>query len=71
MTPANDLRPTRRLLLGPSGEYVVELFARHIVIRPKGTRRNGPAAIAITPGAFYVRALLDRPSKKRRRRGGR
>lgn len=65
MTRATNERPTRRLMESGGDEYVVELIAGVIIIRPKGSRRNGPAAIYVTPGQVYVRALQVRVDKER------
>lgn len=61
MTPATNERPTRRVLRSRDGsDYVVELRADLMLIRPKGTRRGGKAEIAITPGLVYIAALRKR-----------
>lgn len=66
MTRGSDVRPTRRLLSGPAGEYAVELRESLILIRPKGARRNGGAEIVVTPGQVYVRAVMARVDAERR-----
>jgi hypothetical protein len=78
MTRAQDTRPTRRLLSGWQGEdFVVELEARRIVVRPKGTRRGGRSEVAVTPSLLYDLMLMRRVEEKRRekrkarRKGGR
>jgi hypothetical protein len=78
MTRASDTRPTRRLLAGAFGDYVVELTGRTIVVRPKGTRRGGPAEVVTTPGKLHVRLVAERVAeqlaakrKARRAKGGR
>lgn len=69
MTRGSDIKPLRRLLASRYGdEYVIELLASVIIIRPKGSRRGGPAEVAFMPGAIYTRALLDRAPRRRRRR---
>jgi hypothetical protein len=72
VTRGNDLRPTRRLLSSRYGDYVVELRATLILIRPKGSRRGGRAEVAIPVGAAYQRALLSQMADaKRAKRKGR
>lgn len=84
MTRASNDRPTRRVMSSRVGlskfertdEYVVELRAETMSIRPKGCRRNGPAEVVVTPGAIYLRALqvrieTERAEKRRARRKGR
>lgn len=70
MTKGSDLRPTRRLLAAPRHDrpFVVELLSEVIIIRPKGSRRGGPAEVAIMPGGVYVRALMERTKSTRRRK---
>lgn len=69
MTKGSNTRPTRRLLEAPKHNrpFVVELMAEVIIIRPKGSRRGGPAEVVIMPGAAYVRALMT--ATKARRKG--
>lgn len=78
MTRATDERPTRRVLSGYMGaDYVVELEARRIVVRPKGTRRGGRSEVAVTPSLLYDMMLMrraeeqQRERRRARRRGGR
>lgn len=78
MTRGSDERPTRRVLASGGDEYVVELRETLLLIRPKGTRRNGRSEIVVTPGQVYVRAVMARADaerrekqKLRRARGGR
>ncbi len=68
MTRASDVRPTRRLLTSDRyrDEYVVELRASLILMRPKGSRRGGPAEVAVYPGAIYTRAMIARVDAERR-----
>lgn len=68
MTRGSNERPTRRLLRSErfGDEYVIELRADLILMRPKGARRNGRAEIAVTPGAIYQRALEVRVDAERR-----
>jgi hypothetical protein len=68
MTRATEERPTKRILAGRDGDYVVELRASLILVRPKGTRRGGPAEIAITPSLLHQRILAARAEEERRAR---
>lgn len=69
MTRATDISPTRRIVTGYQGsEYVVELAAGEIRVRPKGTKRGGPAEVSITPSALHDRLLLARPTTATKRR---
>lgn len=66
MTPASDSSPTRRIVSGYQGAlYVVELRAGEIVVRPKGSKRGGPAEVSITPSALHDRLLLAKPTAAR------
>lgn len=59
MTHANDQRPLARILTGYQGqEFVVELTARRITVRPKGARRGGPNERSITPSALLDYLIL-------------
>lgn len=69
MTRAKDEAPTRRLMTSLDGEdYVIELAARYLRLRPKGTRRGGPAEVSVTPGQLYVRLMVVRADERRRER---
>lgn len=71
MTRASDERPTRRVILSQFGdEYVVELRREVIVLRPKGSRRGGPAEVQLSPGKLYIHAVANKleAGKTRRRR---
>lgn len=72
MTRASDLKPVRRVMSSMSGEFVVELRERIIIIRPKGTRKQGKAEVGVTVGAIYQRALMAQiDSEKRAKRAAR
>ena len=60
MTRATDEHPTRRILESPHDMFVVELDRRTITVRPKGTRRDGPAEVTIGVGQLYQRLLLQK-----------
>lgn len=65
-TRASDVRPTRRLVESPLGDaYVLEVYARRLVLRPKGARRGGPAEVEVSPGRVYQRALRERLEAER------
>ena len=67
MVRARNESPTRRIVVGYQGaEYVVELRASEILIRPKGSRSGGPAEVATTPSAIHDRLLLAREQRLRR-----
>ncbi len=68
MTRGSDLTPTRRLLESMHGPLVVELRESTVVIRPKGTRREGPLAVTVRVGSIYQRALEQQLAEKRRAR---
>ena len=69
MTHANDESPTKRIVKGYQGaEYVVELTATRIVVRPKGARRGGPLERSITPSLLHDKLLLADSAPVRRRR---
>ena len=69
MTRAKSDSPTRRLTESPlGGEFVVEVYLRKIVIRPKGCRARGPAEVEVGPGQLYDRLLIARAEAKRRER---
>jgi len=58
MTRATE-RPLARLLKGYQGsEYVVELTEQFITVRPKGSRRGGPAEKRITPSSLHDLLIL-------------
>lgn len=68
MTRATD-QPVRRVVRDRNGrEYVVEVRADTLSLRPLRSRRNGPADVAIAWGQLYTRALMARPVAKKRRR---
>lgn len=61
MTRASNMRPTHRVLTSRSGDdYVIELYADRVVLRPKGSRRNGPAEVETSVGGVYLRLLRER-----------
>lgn len=73
MTRGSDVRPVRRILDAPQAlrwgkatEYVVELRATLILIRPKGTRIGGKAEVAIPVGVAYQRAIIAQVEDARR-----
>ena len=69
MTRASSMRPTRRVLTSRSGDdYVVELYADRVVLRPKGSRRNGPAEVVAPVGPVYIRLLRERLDHERQER---
>jgi hypothetical protein len=64
VTSATNETPTRRAMASRVGlrleEYIVELGASEITIRPKGTRRGGPAEVTFSVSAIYERCLMAR-----------
>jgi hypothetical protein len=64
--PATGKQPLRRLVETMDSEMVVELTDRLCTLRPKGTRRGGPAEVEITWGALYLRLMAARAEEKRR-----
>lgn len=61
MIESTNEKPTKRILNSRAGvKLVVELWKDCIVIRPKGTRKDGPAEIRVGIDAIYDRALLQR-----------
>ena len=66
MTRATS-QPTRRIVQDKTGrEYVAEVRADTLALRPLRSRRGGPADVVMTWGAVYTRALLARPKARRR-----
>jgi len=53
MTSASDTRPTVRRVQSSHGPLVVEVRERLLVLRPVGSRRGGPAEVAVTAGLVY------------------
>lgn len=67
MTRAHELTPTRRVVTDGFGDdLIVEVFARRLVLRPKGCKRGGPAEVEVTPGQLYQRLLVARAEERRR-----
>lgn len=61
MTSAKEDTPTRRLVFGRDGDiFVIEIYARRILMRPKGCRKGGPAEREISPGVLYQRLMTPR-----------
>lgn len=64
MTPATNESPTKRVMSVPQPggreEFAVELSVSNITIRPKGTRKGGPAEVVLNINSVYTRALMDR-----------
>jgi hypothetical protein len=58
MTRADESKPVRRVVTSLDGreEYVVEIYSRRIVMRPKG-RRSG--AVEASWGALFDRMTLS------------
>lgn len=57
-TRASNDRPTRRLMSTAIADYVVELGAREIRIRPYRTRRGGSGEVQVGVGVLYQRLLV-------------
>lgn len=58
MTRATE-KPLARVLVGYQGqEYVVELTTRLITVRPKGSRRGGPAEKQATASWLHDQLCL-------------
>lgn len=71
-TRARDDRPVRRVVQDADGrEYVVEIGARMVRIRPVRTRRGGPAEYTRTWNQIYLDAACGGPLASRPRRKGR
>jgi hypothetical protein len=66
MTVATD-KPTRRIVRTSDQEMVAEVRGDTLTLRPKGTRRGGPAEVSVLWGAIYYRAMLERTSQGKRR----
>lgn len=67
MTRANDVTPVRRLVRGRSGdEYVVEVFATVVTIRPKGSRSPKVRVCMEWGGSLFQRALVARLEEEAR-----
>lgn len=71
MTRATE-KPVRRIVVTEDrygyAEYVVEIRARTLTMRPSRTRRGGPQEVTLPFGAIYVRAMMARVEGKRRAR---
>lgn len=66
MTRATEA-PLRRIVRDRRGhEYVAEIRADILSLRPLRTRRGGRADVSIGWGAVYVRGCLARPKAPRR-----
>jgi len=66
MTRATD-QPLRRIVRDQSGrEYVAEVRADTLMLRPLRSRRGGPADVSIGWGAIYIRACLMQSRTQRR-----
>jgi len=60
-------QPVRRIVSDRTGrEYVAEVRADTLALRPLRSRRGGPADVVVTWGAIYTRALLAQAPKRRR-----
>lgn len=68
MTEGSDTKPTKRLLDSLHGPLVVELRSSTLVIRPKGSRRDGPLEVTIRAGSVYQRALEQKMAELKRAR---
>lgn len=67
MTKGSDEKPVRRVMLGRDGdEYVVELRRSLILVRPKGTRRDGKQEVAVGPGQIHQRLLIARIDEEKK-----
>jgi hypothetical protein len=61
MTAAKEDTPTKRLVFNRDGDVlIIEVYARRIVMRPKGSRRGGPAEREVSPGVLYQRLMTPR-----------
>lgn len=71
MTRATD-KPVRRIVVTEDRfgrtEYVAEVRARTLTLRPVRTRRGGPQEIELPFGAIYLRGMMARVDRKRRTR---
>lgn len=47
-------------------EYTVDITGSEFRIRPKGSRRGGPAEVAVTVSAMYEKLLVARAEAARR-----
>lgn len=78
MTRATS-KPLRRVVqgqvFGRGLEFVIEVSDRLLVLRPKGTRRGGPAEAVVQWSGLYTRLMWDaaqeRKRAKKRRKSGR
>lgn len=66
MTRANDRHPTRRIVETDDGDFVLEVSARTLRLRPKGTHRGGRAEVEATWSALYLRSMWARVESERR-----
>lgn len=70
MTKANDYRPTIRDLTSRLGDgYVVQLYASHLTIRPKGSRSQ-KLLVSVEIGQLYLRCLTHFLDTRKGKKGG-
>ena len=68
MTRAHEVKPLRRVVRDQKAlEYVAEIRADSLTLRPLRCRRGGPADVSIGWGAVYVRACMAKQIVKRRK----
>lgn len=71
MTRATE-KPVRRVVISEdrfgTNDYVVEIRARTLTMRPVRTRRGGPQEIEVPFGALYLRAMIARVEATKRER---
>lgn len=75
MTRASD-KPLRRVVVAEDGfagdrEFVVEITARTLTIRPVRTRRGGPVEVVALWGAIHTRGMMAKDEAARRAKGKR
>lgn len=58
MTEQQPGKPTVRKVRTSDGPFVLEVHPSHVVLRPVGTRRGGPAEASLPYGVIYQRALV-------------
>lgn len=62
MTHASDVKPLRRVVRDAEGrEYVAEILAREVRLRPVRAKRGGPSEFVRSWGQIYLDAASGGP----------
>lgn len=58
-------KPLKRVVTTADGEFVAEIRARTLTLRPIRSRAGGPLEITVTWGAMYVRQMSVQADRER------